>query len=785
MRNGLRRVSIGIVAVAALVAGALSGLPSAGAQTSATMLVFPVEDHINGEGWPDGATVTLQIDDPSNGSGVDYTETTTAHPGSSAGPYDPGNPGPFDFDFALSGTFDVQAGYEVTITDGTTTKIHRVTDVTVTAVDPDVDTISGTAAPGSVVEARHELTVRRVTADGSGNWIADFSVPGGPTPEEQALFDIQSGSSGVVQQVDPDDDRTVALWQGPALPPPPAHIAAFPASDQVNGSGWPDGATITLEIDDPSNGAGFDYSDTTTAHTSTQPPVDFQFELGGVFDVQAGHVVTVTDGTTTKTTVVTELVVTEVDPYMDTVSGTAAAGSEVVLGVGTTGRRVITDGTGNWIADFSVPGPNPGEDAFDIVNFIGGPTPIPGSIGFALQSDDDGDFTQTIWFAPPPHEIWVDPVTDDVRGGGFAHWPIGVTVTLEIDDPANGPGVDYTDSAVTQQGVDGPFGQFFEFHFALAGVFDIQSGDVVTVTDGTATKTLVVSALTVTGFDFGTSTVSGTATPGSAVSVATSSFQLVNTQADGTGAWSATLPAGATKGVSYETDPDNDHTGVFFTFGATVQGTVLGDGGAVLPQSGAALCPGSGGVALGCAGFQADFADTSGNFLIDGIPPGSYSVVGFQQGNPTLTSPVVTVDLGPDDVVTCNFTVGANPSASCGTAIQYDFTGFFAPVNNPPTLNKVNASRAVPVKFSLGGDQGLDVFADGYPKSHQIDCDDNTAIDTVEETLTAGGSSLTYDAATDTYTYVWKTSKNWSDTCRQLVVKLADGTEHVANFEFK
>ena len=58
-----------------------------------------------------------------------------------------------------------------------------------------------------------------------------------------------------------------------------------------------------------------------------------------------------------------------------------------------------------------------------------------------------------------------------------------------------------------------------------------------------------------------------------------------------------------------------------------------------------------------------------------------------------------------------------------------------------------------------------------------------SSIDTVEETLTAGGSSLSYDAGTDTYTYVWKTSKNWSDTCRQLVVKLADGTEHVANFE--
>jgi len=42
-----------------------------------------------------------------------------------------------------------------------------------------------------------------------------------------------------------------------------------------------------------------------------------------------------------------------------------------------------------------------------------------------------------------------------------------------------------------------------------------------------------------------------------------------------------------------------------------------------------------------------------------------------------------------------------------------------------------------------------------------------------------------HDATTDTYTYVWKTDKGWADTCRELVVKLNDGsTEHVADFKF-
>ena len=55
--------------------------------------------------------------------------------------------------------------------------------------------------------------------------------------------------------------------------------------------------------------------------------------------------------------------------------------------------------------------------------------------------------------------------------------------------------------------------------------------------------------------------------------------------------------------------------------------------------------------------------------------------------------------------------------------------------------------------------------------------------DAVEETTTAGSSGLSYDAASDTYTYLWKTSKAWAGTCRQFNVRLDDGTEHKANFK--
>jgi hypothetical protein len=117
--------------------------------------------------------------------------------------------------------------------------------------------------------------------------------------------------------------------------------------------------------------------------------------------------------------------------------------------------------------------------------------------------------------------------------------------------------------------------------------------------------------------------------------------------------------------------------------------------------------------------------------------------------------------------------------------ITYPFTGFLQPVDNLPTLNSVNAGRAIPVKFSLSGNRGLAIFATDYPKTLAISCDATTPIDDIEETVSAGASSLSYDTSTDLYTYIWKTHKGWASTCRQLVVKLNDDTYYRANFKFQ
>lgn len=147
---------------------------------------------------------------------------------------------------------------------------------------------------------------------------------------------------------------------------------------------------------------------------------------------------------------------------------------------------------------------------------------------------------------------------------------------------------------------------------------------------------------------------------------------------------------------------------------------------------------------------------------------------------------------GPDSF-TYSAGDGADASESATVTITvtpapvgFSFTGFFSPVDALPTLNATKAGSSVPVKFSLAGDQGLNIFAAMYPLSEKIPCDSSALVDGIEETATPSeNNTLHYDALTDQYTYVWKTEKNWARTCRQLVVKLSDDTVHRASFQFR
>ena len=118
---------------------------------------------------------------------------------------------------------------------------------------------------------------------------------------------------------------------------------------------------------------------------------------------------------------------------------------------------------------------------------------------------------------------------------------------------------------------------------------------------------------------------------------------------------------------------------------------------------------------------------------------------------------------------------------------SFPCSGFFAPTKNPGqaapyVVNRAKAGQAVPIKFSLRGNHGLNILAAGNPRSKSVACTlaDNTG---GQPTKSVGGG-LAYDPGADQYRYRWKTEKAWAGTCRQLMVGLTDGTVHTALFRF-
>jgi hypothetical protein len=176
---------------------------------------------------------------------------------------------------------------------------------------------------------------------------------------------------------------------------------------------------------------------------------------------------------------------------------------------------------------------------------------------------------------------------------------------------------------------------------------------------------------------------------------------------------------------------------------------------------------------------------------------GAVPIAGCSTVDPAPSSGIAmyatpTTTGGPTDfTVTCagatDVAGNAGNTATARYAVRvstFTFAGFFPPVDNRPTVNSVKAGSAVPVKFSLGGDRGLAIFAVGYPKSQQTTCAAGASVDGIEQTVNAGSSNLSYDAGTKTYNYVWKTDAAWKNTCRQLVVTFTDGTVARADFAF-
>ena len=114
------------------------------------------------------------------------------------------------------------------------------------------------------------------------------------------------------------------------------------------------------------------------------------------------------------------------------------------------------------------------------------------------------------------------------------------------------------------------------------------------------------------------------------------------------------------------------------------------------------------------------------------------------------------------------------------TLLAYDFGGFRPPASSTG-VTSIKAGQTLPVRFSLGGDRGLAVLYRD-PTFQRTDCSTGGAIGT--RIAAVSGEPFSYDPATDSYKFAWKTQKSWATWCGTLTVALADGTSEELDVRF-
>lgn len=106
-----------------------------------------------------------------------------------------------------------------------------------------------------------------------------------------------------------------------------------------------------------------------------------------------------------------------------------------------------------------------------------------------------------------------------------------------------------------------------------------------------------------------------------------------------------------------------------------------------------------------------------------------------------------------------------------------------------PAVNPRNAGSIVYVRFTLGGDHGLDILRRSWPRSQHVSCATGEPTPGTQwRTRKFGRAGLRYDPETQVYRYAWVTRAEWQNPglqCRRFELRLADGDRYLLDYRFR
>jgi len=185
-------------------------------------------------------------------------------------------------------------------------------------------------------------------------------------------------------------------------------------------------------------------------------------------------------------------------------------------------------------------------------------------------------------------------------------------------------------------------------------------------------------------------------------------------------------------------------------------------------------------VILGAPASASWTATDGGSGVAPGLASGNIALQTSSVGSKTATAPVGT---SKDNVNN-----DSAPQVTCDYSVAYNFTGLFAPVDRPNTMNLSKAGQAVPLKWRLTDNNGAPVLnftaaALGVAVTGMV-CTVNAALDQIEEYAGASGLQNLGDGY---YQFNWKTPTSYANSCKSIGLNLGEGTPRgpLAYFNFK